>query len=191
MNTSQVSISQFHQHSYSYTPTRLPSATTKSFLTSQLFLHISAPLLATQRFPLPPLAGHLKAIYVAPIKALVQEKAKGWKTRFGSTLGLVVQEVTGDTETDNFSQLDLDSTDIICTTPEKFDSMTRRHRDRGGMRFFNEVALVAIDEVHVLSENRGSALEAGVVARIQAVSRIPEMRDVGPLQAATAILNAN
>ena len=33
----------------------------------------------------------------------------------------------------------IDSADIVCTTPEKFDAMTRRHRERGGMRFFGEV----------------------------------------------------
>lgn len=43
----------------------------------------------------------------------------------------------GDTD---ISDLDsLDNVDIIATTAEKFDSLTRRHRDKGGMRFFNEV----------------------------------------------------
>ena len=43
----------------------------------------------------------------------------------------------GDTDHEGLSRMD--SADIICTTPEKFDAMTRRNRDRGGMRFFNEV----------------------------------------------------
>lgn len=107
--------------------------------------------------------------------------------------------------------------------------MTRRHRAREGMRFFNEVgstffcfhssavffnlinsisfavllrfwelgkmttnhifiylfllsflqiALVLIDEVHLLSEGRGSCLEAGVVSRIKLVACKPEMAGV-------------
>lgn len=37
----------------------------------------------------------------------------------------------------------IDTIDIICTTPEKFDAMTRRHRSRGSLRFFNEVSSTA------------------------------------------------
>lgn len=47
----------------------------------------------------------------------------------------------GDTEMDDFGGID--TIDIICTTPEKFDAMTRRHRSRGSLRFFNEVSSTA------------------------------------------------
>ncbi|KAG7669274.1 putative DExH-box ATP-dependent RNA helicase DExH17 [Nannochloris sp. 'desiccata'] len=117
--------------------------------------------------------GSLKAVYLAPAKALVQEKAAEWTQKFGRTLGLSIKEVTGDTDQEDLASID--SADIICTTPEKFDAMTRRHRARGGMRFFNEIALVLIDEVHLLSEGRGSCLEAGVVSRIKLVACKPEM----------------
>lgn len=39
--------------------------------------------------------GAVKAIYLAPAKALVQEKVREWKERFGNTLGLTVKEVSG------------------------------------------------------------------------------------------------
>jgi hypothetical protein len=42
-----------------------------------------------------------------------------------------------------------------------------------------QVALVLIDEVHLLNERgRGAALEAGVVCRIKMVSQFPEMAGV-------------
>jgi len=82
-------------------------------------------------------------------------------------------QTTGDTEQDDLAGID--ATDIICTTPEKFDAMTRRHRERGGMRFFNQVGLLLIDEVHLLSDTRGSTLEAGVVSRIKLVASKPEL----------------
>ena len=41
-----------------------------------------------------------------------------------------------------------------------------------------QIALVLIDEVHLLNESRGSALEAGVVSRIKMVSQIRELREV-------------
>jgi len=41
-----------------------------------------------------------------------------------------------------------------------------------------QIALVCIDEVHLLNEARGSALEAGVVSRIKMVSSFREMQEV-------------
>jgi replicative superfamily II helicase len=42
------------------------------------------------------------------------------------------------------------------------------------------VALVLIDEVHLLNESgRGAALEAGVVCRIKMVGRLKEMQQLG------------
>mgnify|MGYP006983461731 FL=1 len=41
-----------------------------------------------------------------------------------------------------------------------------------------QIALVMIDEVHLLAEKRGSSLEAGVVSRIKMVSQLREMREV-------------
>jgi ATP-dependent DNA helicase HFM1/MER3 len=123
--------------------------------------------------------GLLKVVYLAPAKALVQEKVQEWTARFGGALGLAVKEVTGDTDREDLAGMD--ATDIICTTPEKFDSLTRRQRDRGGMRYFNEIALVLIDEVHLLTEDRGPSLEAGAVSRIKLVSCMTEMRGVSAL----------
>lgn len=62
--------------------------------------------------------GSLKIVYLAPIRALVQEKVKQWQQTFGNRLGLTCSELTGDT--DMADSLHLDSADIICTTPEKF-----------------------------------------------------------------------
>lgn len=44
----------------------------------------------------------------------------------------------------------------------------------GGLSFFGDIALVLIDEVHLLSDPRGAALEA-VVSRIKMLSRVPGM----------------
>ena len=96
--------------------------------------------------------GEHKAIYMAPLKALVQEKKEEWISRFGP-LGIVCKELTGDADVASWSELT--NVDIILTTPEKFDSITRKNKDRGGMAFFGDVALVMIDEVHILGDERG------------------------------------
>jgi len=53
--------------------------------------------------------------------------------------------------------------------------MTRRNRSLGGLDWIGDVSLVLIDEVHLLSDPRGAALEA-VICRIKMVSKYPEMR---------------
>ncbi|XP_057813245.2 DExH-box ATP-dependent RNA helicase DExH17 isoform X2 [Cryptomeria japonica] len=116
--------------------------------------------------------GALKTIYVAPSKALVQEKLRYWKQRFGQSLGVKCMELTGDSEA--YTARDMQETDIILTTPEKFDSVTRRSIKNGGLTFFGDIALILIDEVHLLSESRGAALEA-ITSRIKMLAHDPGM----------------
>ena len=115
--------------------------------------------------------GEVKAIYMAPLKAIVQEKKEEWIARFGP-LGIVCKELTGDSDVSSWSELT--SVDILLTTPEKFDSITRRNKDRGGMSFFADCALVIIDEVHLLGDDRGGALEA-IVSRLKVLARKPNL----------------
>ena len=75
---------------------------------------------------------------------------------------------SGDSDISNLKELH--DADIILTTPEKFDSLTRKRKDSGGMSFFGDIALVLIDEVHLLNETRGAALEA-IVSRMKMLAR--------------------
>ncbi|KAJ7970807.1 DExH-box ATP-dependent RNA helicase [Quillaja saponaria] len=116
--------------------------------------------------------GTLKTIYIAPSKALVQEKLRDWNQKFGS-LGTNCLELTGDNESYNIRNIQ--EADIILTTPEKFDAVTRFRIKDGGLSFFSDIALLLIDEVHLLNDPRGAALEA-IVSRIKMVSCNPEMK---------------
>ncbi|VAH90755.1 unnamed protein product [Triticum turgidum subsp. durum] len=114
------------------------------------------------------LKGTLKTIYIAPMKALVQEKMRDWKVKLGS-LGINCLEMTGDSEF--FNKKAIHDSDLILTTPEKFDSMSRHGVRDGGLGFFSDIALVLIDEVHLLNDPRGAALEA-VIWRRDAASEV-------------------
>lgn len=65
---------------------------------------------------------------------------------------------------------DVAAADIIITTPEKWDATTRRWKDNAAL--IGQIALVCIDEVHLLNEERGAVLEA-VVSRMRTVSASP------------------
>ncbi|KAK4282378.1 hypothetical protein QN277_013762 [Acacia crassicarpa] len=116
--------------------------------------------------------GTLKTIYIAPSKALVQEKLRDWNQKFGH-LGIKCLELTGDNESYNLRNIQ--EADIILTTPEKFDAVSRYGVKDGGLSFFGDIALLLIDEVHLLNDPRGAALEA-IVSRIKMVACNPKLK---------------
>ncbi|GBF89417.1 ATP-dependent DNA helicase-like protein [Raphidocelis subcapitata] len=119
----------------------------------------------------PPM-GRCKAVYLAPIRALVQERHADWSARFGA-LGLSVVELSGDS---GGEARELEGADLICTTPEKFDHVSRRAKEAGIAGFLGDISLVLVDEVHLLHEpGRGASLEAGVVCRLKLLAGLPEM----------------
>jgi len=107
--------------------------------------------------------GDFKVVYQAPTKSLCAERFRDWQARFG-VLDLQCAELTGDTE---FAQLkSVQSASIIVTTPEKWDSITRKWKDHA--KLMRMVKLCLVDEVHILKESRGATLEA-VVSRMKSV----------------------
>jgi ATP-dependent DNA helicase HFM1/MER3 len=106
---------------------------------------------------------NFKIVYQAPTKALCSEKARDWEKKF-SHMGLKCAELTGDT-----SQVEMrrvGDASIIVTTPEKWDSITRKWQDH--QRLLQMVELFLIDEVHILKDVRGATLEA-VVSRMKTI----------------------
>lgn len=104
-----------------------------------------------------------KIVYMAPTKSLCSERQRDWQTKFGA-LNLQCAELTGDT--DQWQLRNVQSASIVITTPEKWDSMTRKWKDQA--RLMQMVKLFLIDEVHILKDSRGATLEA-VVSRMKSV----------------------
>ncbi|EEU07470.1 hypothetical protein FZC28_6575g1355 [Saccharomyces cerevisiae] len=93
-----------------------------------------------------------KIIYIAPTKSLCYDMYKNW---FPSFVNLSVGMLTSDTsflETEKAKKCN-----IIITTPEKWDLLTRRWSDYS--RLFELVKLVLVDEIHTIKEKRGASLE--------------------------------
>lgn len=79
---------------------------------------------------------------MAPVKALCSERFQDWRAKF-SPLGLSCREYTGDT--DEYDLDSLSSYHLILTTPEKWDSLTRKWKNKKGI--VEIVKLFLIDEV--------------------------------------------
>lgn len=104
---------------------------------------------------------NFKIVYQAPTKALCSERAKDWQQKF-SHMNLNCVELTGDTSQTEMKRVG--NASIIVTTPEKWDSVTRKWTDH--RKLLSVVRLVLIDEVHMLHDVRGATLEA-VVSRMK------------------------
>jgi ATP-dependent DNA helicase HFM1/MER3 len=107
--------------------------------------------------------GSYKVIYQAPTKSLCSERQRDWQQKFGP-FDLQVAELTGDT--DHAQLRNVAHASIIITTPEKWDSITRKWKDH--QKLMQMVKLFLIDEVHILKEDRGATLEA-IVSRMKSV----------------------
>ena len=83
-----------------------------------------------------------KVVYIAPMKALVRERVQDWRKRLASQMGLKLVELTGDNTPDTRT---IRNADIIITTPEKWDGISRSWQTRSYVR---QVSLVIIDEIH-------------------------------------------
>uniref|UniRef100_A0A7S4W4W0 RNA helicase n=1 Tax=Ditylum brightwellii TaxID=49249 RepID=A0A7S4W4W0_9STRA len=99
-----------------------------------------------------------KIVYVAPMKALVQEVVKNFSKRLAA-YGVTVRELSGDS---SLTRQQISETQIIVTTPEKWDIVTRQGEGRA---YTQLVRLVIIDEIHLLHDDRGPVLES-IIARI-------------------------
>lgn len=99
-----------------------------------------------------------KIVYIAPMKALVQECVQSFSKRLAG-FGINVRELSGD---QNLTKQQIFDTHVIVSTPEKWDIITRKSGDR---TYTQLVRLVIIDEIHLLHDDRGPVLEA-LVARI-------------------------
>jgi len=92
----------------------------------------------------------VKAIYVAPFKALASEKFKQMSSRYHGLARIAIS--TGDLDSDSPS---LSKYDLIICTQEKLDSLLRHNSP-----WVDDVKVAVFDEIHLINdESRGPTLE--------------------------------
>ena len=124
-----------------------------------------------------------KVVYIAPMKALVRERVDDWRKRLTSQMGLSLVELTGDNTPDTST---IRNADIIITTPEKWDGISRSWQTRSYVR---QVSLVIIDEIHLLGGDRGPILEI-IVSRMNYIASQTETGSIRLVGMSTACANA-
>ena len=109
-----------------------------------------------------------KIVYVAPMKALAAEVTSTFSRRLQG-LGVVVRELTGDMQ---LTKKEIQETQMIVTTPEKWDVITRKTSD---MALTTAVKLLIFDEVHLLHDERGTVIETLVARTLRQVESTQSM----------------
>ena len=105
-----------------------------------------------------------KIIFIAPLKALVQEQVGNFGARL-KDYGITVAELTGDRQ---LTKQQIADTQVIVTTPEKWDVITRKATDTS---YTNLVRLICIDEIHLLHDDRGPVIESIVSRTIRRIEQ--------------------
>lgn len=123
-----------------------------------------------------------KVVYIAPMKALVRERVDDWRSRICKPTGKKLVELTGDSLPE---AREVREADIIITTPEKFDGISRNWQTR---KFVQEISLVIMDEIHLLASDRGPILEM-IVSRMNYISSQTK-KPIRLLGMSTAVSNA-
>lgn len=80
-----------------------------------------------------------------------------------------MKELTGDMQ---LTKRELTETQMIITTPEKWDVITRKS---GDVALTSMVRLLIIDEVHLLHEDRGPVIEVLVARTLRQVETTQSM----------------
>eukprot|EP01038_Epipyxis_sp_PR26KG_P008839 gene8839-11930_t len=109
-----------------------------------------------------------KIVYIAPMKALVQECVQSFGKRL-APYGVQVRELSGD---QNLTREQIQQTQVIITTPEKWDIITRKSGDR---TYTQLVQLVIVDEIHLLHDDRGPVLESLIARTIRQIESTQDM----------------
>jgi helicase len=107
------------------------------------------------------LSGH-RVIYLTPLRALANELVDRWRTEFA---GHEVGVFTGEYGQGNAYPVPFERARLLVMTPERLDACTRNWRAHWG--WLPEVALLVVDELHLLGESiRGARLE-GALMRVR------------------------
>jgi replicative superfamily II helicase len=107
----------------------------------------------------------MKCLYIAPTKALCAQISIEWSNKYNVT-GIIVKEITGDTEITDVIHI-IAAAQLIITTPEKWDSVTRNWQKH--LFLFAKIDLILLDEIHFVGDiSRGGTYE-NIVTRMRII----------------------
>ncbi|KAK8661996.1 hypothetical protein V6N13_091584 [Hibiscus sabdariffa] len=126
--------------------------------------------------------GSMRVVYIAPLEAIAKERYRDWEKKFGKGLGMRVVELTGELTMD--LKL-LEKGQVIISTPEKWDALSRRWKQR---KYVQQVSLFIVDELHLIGGQGGPVLEV-IVSRMRYIASQVEKK-IRIVALSTSLANA-
>ncbi|WP_447985473.1 DEAD/DEAH box helicase [Nitrospira sp. Nam74] len=115
----------------------------------------------------------VKTLYLAPMKALADEKYTEWKHSRSPLSHLQIGKITGDSRPNERSNSVLNAADIIIATPEILDVQVRRDPIHYP-QWISAIGAIVVDEAHLItSKERGPRLESAIM---RTTETFPECR---------------
>ncbi|GLT94572.1 hypothetical protein SLE2022_123070 [Rubroshorea leprosula] len=124
----------------------------------------------------------MRVVYIAHLEGIAKERYHDWVKKFGRGLGLQVVELTGETTMD--LKL-LENGQIIISTPEKWDALSRCWKQR---KYVQQVSLFIIGELYLIGGQCGPVLEV-IVFRMSYIASQVENK-IWIVALLTSLLNA-
>ena len=114
-----------------------------------------------------------KAIFLSPLKAVTQQKLEDWTDDAHYLSKNKIEIITGDHRLTEAKVKNIKESNLILMTSEMLDTRTRYISSENNS-WIKEVGILVVDEAHLLTTNRGSALEVGLMrfAQINPSARI-------------------
>lgn len=103
-----------------------------------------------------------KALYLAPLKALAQEKIDDWTDESHDFSKLKLSICSGDYRLTDSRKKELDESNIILMTTEMLDCRAKNFESENN-EFLKEIGTVVIDEFHLIGTPRGPNLETALM----------------------------
>lgn len=103
-----------------------------------------------------------KVVYCSPLKSLTEEKREDWENSWVKEHDYKLCIMTGDYVMSEKRSKEINNANLICVTSEMLDSRTRNHASEKSS-WIHDVGLLILDESHIISTDRGHAVEAGLL----------------------------
>jgi len=114
-----------------------------------------------------------KTIFLSPLKAVTQQRLDDWTEESHFLSKYKTEIITGDYRLTESRIKKVKEADLILMTSEMLDTRTRYINNESNS-WIHDVGLLVVDEAHLLTTNRGPALEIGLLkfAEINPQARI-------------------
>ena len=122
-----------------------------------------------------------RAVYLAPMKALVQQVVATFRHCFSYINGLVISELSGDF---SLSYTDIKKVNILVTTPEKWNLVWAKLQSEasGENQLVYRPQVIVFDEIHLLHSERGGVVESIVARAHSDVETTQKLKELSTVQ---------